>query len=63
MHLIDVWWLTLPSVGKHTLHAWWFAPLLAVGLVALVLARASSRAPVAIVPPARDTAAEEHARA
>jgi hypothetical protein len=63
MHLIDVWWLTLPSVGKHTLHAWWFAPLLAVGLVALLLARALSRAPAPIAPPVRDTSSEERAHA
>jgi len=63
MHLVDVWWLTLPSVEEHTPHAWWFSPLVAVGLIALVLARVGSRAPVAIAPPVDDAAAEERAHA
>jgi hypothetical protein len=63
MHLVDVWWLTLPSVGQHTLHAWWFSPLLAAGLIAVLLGSAYSRAPAAIVPPVGDSSSEERAHA
>jgi hypothetical protein len=50
-HLLDAWWLTLPSLEDHTLHAWWFAPLVAAALLAFVCSLWTSRERVAIVPP------------
>jgi hypothetical protein len=40
IHLVDAWWLTVPSVAPHSAHVLWLAPLAAAGLIALVGARA-----------------------
>lgn len=44
-HLIDVWWLTVPSVRPHSAHVLWFGPLAALGVMLLVSAyvRSASR--------------------
>jgi hypothetical protein len=39
VHLVDAWWLTVPSVRPESLHVFWVAPLAAAGLIALVAAR------------------------
>lgn len=30
-HMLDCWWLVLPSVGGLSVHLWWLAPLTAAG--------------------------------
>jgi hypothetical protein len=42
VHLVDAWWLTVPSVRPRSFHVLWFAPLAAGGVIALVAARVRS---------------------
>jgi hypothetical protein len=37
LHLVDVWWLVVPSVRPHSAHVLWLAPLAALGMSVLVL--------------------------
>jgi hypothetical protein len=39
IHLVDAWWLTVPSVRPRSAHVFWLAPLAAAGFIALVAAR------------------------
>jgi hypothetical protein len=40
MHLVDAWWLIVPSVAATSVHVLWVAPLAATGVMALVGVRA-----------------------
>jgi hypothetical protein len=37
LHLVDVWWLVVPSVRPHSAHVLWLAPVAAAGMSVLVL--------------------------
>jgi hypothetical protein len=39
VHLIDVWWLVVPSVRPHSAHVLWIAPLATAAVLALCAAR------------------------
>jgi hypothetical protein len=41
LHLIDVWWLVVPSVRPASAHVLWLAPLAALGVAALAFAQVS----------------------
>jgi hypothetical protein len=40
LHLIDVWWVIVPSVRPHSVHVFWIAPLAAAALLLLAAAHA-----------------------
>ncbi len=43
MHLVDAWWLTVPSVRAHSAHVLWVGPLAALAMIALIFVPAVHR--------------------
>ena len=45
LHLIDVWWLIIPSVRPHSANVLWLGPLAMLGLIALFIGRVRGSTP------------------